>query len=219
MDSKRLDALLEDALAPVSVPPQLQLQLNQKLVSARRKRLTVYRFTKVVSSCAAVFICALTVLANFNSDTRNFTYNIPGLGSFARLITFTSPEASVQERDINSPVLISEEENPSPAIPETPDGPSPRGLMAPPLLYTLFYEGYDFSELTQEIHRQIASSSDVSYYTDEEYKFTNLSGHEEYRIDENGSLIIIFQAGAIAPEEYGICEFNVGKPDGMLIPE
>ena len=110
MDSNRLDALLEGALAPVNVPPQLQLQLNQKLVSARRKRFTVYRFSKAVSSCAAVFICALVVLANFSSETRNFTYGIPAIGSFARILTFNKPEMSSENAGIDSPVLISEKD-------------------------------------------------------------------------------------------------------------
>ena len=213
MDSKRLDALLEGALAPVSVPPQLQSQLNQKLFSARRKRFTVYRFTKALSSCAAIFICAVILLANLNSDTRNFAYNIPGIGSFAKIITFNNSEMPIPNDGIDSPALISEEDISSQAF----SGPSVRTLTPPPLLYTIFEEGYDFSPLNAEIQTQIDANSDILYYTDE-YKFSGLSGHEEYRIDD-GSLIIIFQAGTIAPEEYGNCEFNVGTPDGMNLPQ
>lgn len=62
------------------------------------------------------------------------------------------------------------------------------------------------ASISQNIKNQIENDNEREYYED----FSLINGNEDYYIDENGELIVIFEAGQIASEDYGTISFNVG---------
>lgn len=62
------------------------------------------------------------------------------------------------------------------------------------------------SGISQNIKNQIENDNEREYYED----FSLINGSEDYYINENGELIVIFEAGQIASEDYGTISFNVG---------
>lgn len=62
------------------------------------------------------------------------------------------------------------------------------------------------NSISQNIKKQIENDNEREYYED----FSLINGNEDYYINENDELIVIFEAGQIASEDYGAISFNVG---------
>lgn len=62
------------------------------------------------------------------------------------------------------------------------------------------------NSISQNIKKQIENDNEREYYKD----FSLINGNEDYYINENGELIVIFETGQIASEDYGAISFNVG---------
>jgi len=87
-----------------------------------------------------------------------------------------------------------------------------RGILEKPPLSSLFSDGYDYkTEIFTNIENQIKQSGG-DFFT-----FSKITGNEEYKIEHDGSLFIIFPEGSIAPEEHGSFEFYVGKLSGGIL--
>lgn len=164
--------------------------INEKLIMrARSKKLRRMNFVKWASSVAAVFICGIAVLTYFNSDIKK--ENTPMEIS----ITVEEQGSTLSRRAIDTENAASEEE-------KTSNAP----------LASLFSEGYNFKEvISSNIKKQLENiGTDI-------FTFEQISGNEEYRVEYDGSLFIIFPAGSIASSENGRFEFYVGKvTDGIL---
>jgi len=123
------------------------------------------------------------------------------------------PEAA--DYDASSPAAYTPENDTAAEITEEeiaePVSPKMMRMMKEPL-FTLFSENYDFKAvINKSITEQIEKSGrDI-------FTFTSVTGNEDYRIEHDGSLFIIFPEGSIASEEFGHFEFCVGKlTDGIL---
>ena len=85
------------------------------------------------------------------------------------------------------------------------------GRMKAPL-FSLFEENYDFkSVIYNSITKQLQESGkDAS-------NINEISGYEDYRIEHDGALFIIFPEGSIAPYEKGQFEFFVGRLENGIL--
>lgn len=81
-----------------------------------------------------------------------------------------------------------------------------RSIKAKTLLDYLGNDSELIECVSESISRQIKEDSEGKY---NKY-FSVISGDEDYYINENGELVVIFEAGRLAPEDYGTISFNVG---------
>lgn len=62
------------------------------------------------------------------------------------------------------------------------------------------------SLVSQRIKEQMQNNEEIDYYDN----FTSISGNERYDVTVENELVIFFDAGVVAPEEFGEQVFNVG---------
>ena len=67
-----------------------------------------------------------------------------------------------------------------------------------------------YEKVKQSMVLEMEKSEDVEYYIDGENAFLELTGEEKAHINEDGELIITFEAGEVAREELGEVQFNLG---------
>ena len=60
--------------------------------------------------------------------------------------------------------------------------------------------------VSQKIKNHMKNESEFEYFDD----FKGISGNERYYITDLGELVVIFDAGVVAPEEHGEIYINVG---------
>lgn len=90
-------------------------------------------------------------------------------------------------------------------------------------LDSLFAEGYDYqTAISEEIIKQMkaAMKADpgVSYFIGDVDGFTYITNNQNFYIDGDGNLVIMFDKYAVAPGSMGVQQFKVGKiVDGKLV--
>lgn len=92
MDDKMLESALKNALEAPDLPQGLNARLMDKINKKQRKSALIFSITKKCSSCAAVFLCALTVLSNSGSEMQQLLGRIPVIGSVSERLTFRRSE-------------------------------------------------------------------------------------------------------------------------------
>lgn len=92
MDGKMLESALKNALEAPDLPQGLNARLMDKINKKQRKSALIFSITKKCSSCAAVFLCALTVLSNSGSEMQQLLGRIPVIGSVSERLTFRRSE-------------------------------------------------------------------------------------------------------------------------------
>lgn len=74
------------------------------------------------------------------------------------------------------------------------------------LIQYLANDEQKLSIVSQIIKEQMVNNEDIDYYD----TFSSVSGNERYDVTEENELVVIFDAGVVAPEEFGEQAFNVG---------
>ena len=92
MDDKMLESALKNALEAPDLPRNLNARLMDKINKKQRKSALIFSITKKCSSCAAVFLCALTVLSNSGGEMQQLLGRIPVIGSVSERLTFRRSE-------------------------------------------------------------------------------------------------------------------------------
>lgn len=92
MDDKMLESALKNALEAPDLPQNLNARLMDKINKKQRKSALIFSITKKCSSCAAVFLCALTVLSNSGGEMQQLLGRIPVIGSVSERLTFRRSE-------------------------------------------------------------------------------------------------------------------------------
>lgn len=92
MDDKMLESALKNALEAPDLPQDLNARLMDKINKKQRKGALIFSITKKCSSCAAVFLCALTVLSNSGGEMQQLLGRIPVIGSVSERLTFRRSE-------------------------------------------------------------------------------------------------------------------------------
>lgn len=92
MDGKMLESALKNALEAPDLPQGLNARLMDKINKKQRKSALIFSITKKCSSCAAVFLCALTVLSNSGGEMQQLLGRIPVIGSVSERLTFRRSE-------------------------------------------------------------------------------------------------------------------------------
>ncbi len=94
MTDKEFDNLIKEALSADSVPQHLNDSLIFALRKKAQQKAKVLKFVKACSSCAAVFICAVTVISYYNTDVPSRTENTPEVKN-----TVTEKEEEVKREE------------------------------------------------------------------------------------------------------------------------
>ena len=92
MDGKMLESALKNALEAPDLPQDLNARLMDKINKKQRKSALIFSITKKCGSCAAVFLCALTVLSNSGGEMQQLLGRIPVIGSVSERLTFRRSE-------------------------------------------------------------------------------------------------------------------------------
>ncbi|MDY3929114.1 MAG: RsiV family protein [Clostridia bacterium] len=79
---------------------------------------------------------------------------------------------------------------------------------------SVFEDGFDYNTaLYLNISQQMSdemNTNNIEYNINGKNSFDAITGEEDFYFN-NGDMYITFEKGEVAPESYGICEFNVGK--------
>ena len=92
MDDKMLESALKNALEAPDLPQDLNARLMDKINKKQRKSALIFSITKKCGSCAAVFLCALTVLSNSGGEMQQLLGRIPVIGNVSERLTFRRSE-------------------------------------------------------------------------------------------------------------------------------
>lgn len=73
-------------------------------------------------------------------------------------------------------------------------------------------------EILRQMEERMQETGETYYKKSEEYPegFEQIAEDQEYYINEEGLLVIVFEAGTVAPEELGVVEFVI--PAGVAAP-
>ena len=84
-------------------------------------------------------------------------------------------------------------------------------------LSDLFQEGSDYrgrlvENIQSQMKEQMAEDESVTYWLDSEvgeWNFTELPENTAFYLNEKGELVVVFNAGDVAPMYMGVCEFTI----------
>lgn len=114
--------------------------------------------------------------------------------------------AQIEPTDLsgNEPMLISEDAAPmSRGRMIEEDNIGERSLS---LIEYLVNDEEKISLVSQRIKDQMQNNEEIDYYD----SFISISGNERYDVTVENELVVFFDAGVVAPEEFGEQAFNVG---------
>lgn len=97
MDDKMLENALQAALKAPEMPSGLNDRLAEKIGKSQKRSAAVFSITKKCASCAAIFLCALTVLSNSGGEMRSLLQRIPVIGSVSERLSFKQSEEAAPD--------------------------------------------------------------------------------------------------------------------------
>jgi len=202
----------------IPIPEDGQYQMLQAIAKAKQKRDSVQsnlkRAAKYVSIAAAAFVVVLC---------------LPMLLLFSRGFGSSAPEcAPPMMQDCVTESAVSEDRfleagmtaakgdagtdmNYSTNLDAEAD-------MAMPEEENLWNREGISKEIIRQMKERMLADDELYYVKSEEYPdgFELLAENQEYYINEEGLLVIVFEAGAVAPKEQGVVEFVI--PAEVVIP-